>query len=151
MDTAIVVTGENLRRLLNESKERARMEELARVERKRAEHQAFIDALRHDTLAWEAEFSAWIVETAFQMATVHRKDKIVLPAPWEFSEKFHGGRFRVSTFVTQYRFDPAHFHEAGFEKMPFQRIQDSFAERGIHVANVSDRNKGFGFFVSISF
>jgi hypothetical protein len=146
-----ILTGDTLRSLLNESKEKAQKEALARAERKRVEHQAFLNELRHATLEWEAEFSAWIGETAFRMATVWMKDKMVLPAPWEFGQKYKIWRFRISTFVKQYRFDPAHFREAGFEKMPFQRIQDAFAERGIHVADVSDRNKGFGFHVLISF
>ena len=146
-----LITGENLRRLLEETKTKARVEKMAREERRKMERQAFLDALRHDTLAWETEFVAWITDTAFEMATVHMKDTMVLNAPWEFSEKFRGGRFRVSTFVTQYRFDPSFFHAAGFEKMPFTRIQECLAQRGIRVENVSDRKKGFGFFVRISF
>lgn len=151
MEASIVLTGDTLRRLLNESKEKAQKEAAERAERKRAQHQAFINELRHATLEWEAEFSAWISETAFNMATVLMTNKMILQAPWGFGQKYGVWRFRISTFVKQYRFDPAHFREAGFEKMPFQRIQDAFAERGIHVADVSDRNKGFGFYVSISF
>ena len=137
---------EYLNDLLKESEVKAAREYAERCEARRLKHEQFLWSLYEETIAWEQEFTRWIQDTAIYMASERRRRVMDLPAPWNLSTKYRG-KFRISTFVTQYRFDAKHFRDAGFTEMPFQRVQQFFAERGIRVENVSDRTKGFGFYV----
>ena len=70
----------------------------------------------------------------------------------QFGQKF--GNCKVSTLVYGWRskdgWDKEKFKELGFDGTPFDMLVKDFGERGISVKNISNPNKGFGFWIEAS-
>jgi hypothetical protein len=71
----------------------------------------------------------------------------------DFAKPF--GNVKISTLVygwrTKHGWDIERFKEIGLSGTPFDQLVEEFRERGIRVRNISDSNKGFGFWLEASF
>ena len=111
---------------------------------------AFLKSLLEETTEWEKCFIAFVETKARELAVNSFRRSYNVATPWRFDTKFRD-KFRVSTFVTQYKFDKAYFEEIGYTLMPFEKVVAQFASRGITIENISTSSRGYHFWVRISF
>lgn len=127
----------------------ASIDRKADQERKRITiHQQFLCRLKETSMDFmhilEDEIQGMLLEMAKRG---HKRTRF--QSFFQFSQHFRN--LRVSTLVYGWRspagWDIEKFKELGFTGTPFDLLVEDFKGRGIFVKNISDSNRGFGFWI----
>lgn len=142
------IDASRLKQVYNASFEKKAQEE----ENKRKKHQDFLVRLKDSSDRFQKELSEEIDKNLLHAASKGRTS-----VRWEsrFGFPGHYGNVRVSTLVYGWRtpkcWDKERFTEIGLEGSPFDRLVKIYEQAGITLRNVSNPNKGFGFWLEASF
>jgi transposase len=122
--------------------------------RQHRKHQEFLNRLQDSCVEFRNELGKQIEERLTSAA--YRGKRSVRFETLSFNRKM--GNVKVSTLVYGWKnpqttsyWDASVFQEIGFDSTPFDALVKEYLERGIHVKNVSDPSKGFGFWIEASF
>ena len=129
---------------------RLRMEE-NKIKRQEI-HKQFLSRLKESSDRFQVELSEEIDHHLLRSATNACK-KIRWSSRFNFNESF--GNVKVSTLVYGWRtpdsWDISMFKEIGINGSPFEELVNNYKKKGIDIKNISNRNKGFGFWIEASF
>jgi hypothetical protein len=121
-------------------------------ERKKRTHEEFLLRLKDSSERFMEELEEEIEERLIYGAKRGRKT-VRFESRMIFSRPF--GNVKVSTLVYGWRtrkgWDTDRFKEIGLDATPFETISKKLENKGIKIKNISDSNKGFGFWIEASF
>lgn len=121
-------------------------------EKKKQRHQDFLVRLKDSSDRFQKELSEEIDKNLLSAASKGRTS-----TRWEsrFGFSGHFGNVRVSTLVYGWRtpqcWDKTRFSEIGLDGTPFDTLVKSYQGIGITLRDVSNPNRGFGFWLEASF
>jgi len=142
------ITASDLKKIVESSFERRKTED----ESKKARHEEFIKRLKDTSddfinmLTDEIEF--YLKETANR-----GRKSIRFQSEFQFASTL--GNVKISTLVYGWRtkdgWDATRYKEIGLKGTPFDYLVEEFKTRDIVIKNISNPNKGFGFWIEASF
>lgn len=125
-----------------------------RKEQHQRKHQEFQIRLKDSIRRFKEEITDEIEYHLTQAAKSARKE-CRFQSDFSFNKPL--GNVKISTLVYGWynrdsrTFSIRGFEEIGMTQTPFKEVVEEFEKKGIRVSNISDRNKGFGFWIRADF
>jgi hypothetical protein len=123
-------------------------------ELKNIRHQEFLARLKDSSDRFQEDLGNEI-DDRLQKAAYHGHRTVRFQSVFDFNRPF--GNVKISTLVNGWMtsdggWDVERFKEIGLESTPFETLVKKFDdEKKIQIKNVSDRKRGFGFWIEASF